>query len=144
MSYFSPPPGSVFFFPREPWKYAREHFEKNAREYFFLPVNNLQKCSREQWKSTREQEKKCPWTSEVAVNHEKCVKSAREPHESARENVQKSARERLFLPVNFVQKVPVNVKMCPWKFLKIWGSRVLSRFTGKKKHWTGRLVITVH
>ena len=40
-------------------------------------------------------------------------KSAREPHKSARENVQKSARERILLPVNFVQKVPVNAKMCP-------------------------------
>ena len=42
----------------------------------------------------------------------KAQKSAREPPKSARENAQKSARERLLLPVNFVQKVPVNVKMC--------------------------------
>ena len=60
-------------------------------------------------------------------------KSAREPHESARENVQKSARERLLLPVNLVQKVPVNVKMCPWKFSKIEVHGHFQGSRGKKK-----------
>ena len=60
----------------------------------------------------------------MAVNNEKCVpvnyriareqkKSPREPHKSARENVQKSVCDCILLPVNFLQKVPVNAKMCP-------------------------------
>ena len=58
---------------------------------------------------------------------------ARELLKSARENVQKSARERNHWPVNLRHKVPVNAKMCPWRSSENWGSRALLRFTGKKK-----------
>ena len=116
-----------------------------------MPVNILKKMpvniffAREQmtkmWPWTV---KKYPWTGKkVSVNFRsgrEPQKSAREPHKWARENVQKNAPERILLPVNFVQNVPVNAKMCPWKFLKKWGSRALSRFTGKKNNtaWTGK------
>ena len=43
---------------------------------------------------------------------------ARELRKSARENVQKSTRERNHLPVNLREKVPVNAKMCPCRSSK--------------------------
>ena len=121
---------SVFFFPREPSKYAREHFEKNAREYFFLPVNKWQKCGREQWKSTREQEKRCPWTSEVAVNHKKVPVN------------------HINVPVKKSKKMPVNASSCPWILSKMcpwtqkcarekfWKSGVHGHFQGSREKKT--------
>ena len=61
---------------------------------------------------------------------------ARELPKSARENVQKSARERTPLPVNILKK-------CPWTQKSAretcWKNDVHGHFwcsRGKKKHWT--------
>ena len=51
---------------------------------------------------------------------------------TAREYIQKTARERINLPVNFPKKVPVNAKKYPWTLRENWRSRALLRFTGKK------------
>ena len=57
---------------------------------------------------------------------------------SARENIQKSARERKNLPVNFSKKCPWTQKHAREHFWKsevhghFWGSRVKKKNTGSK------------
>ena len=83
-------------------------------------MDNFQKCAREQLKSTREQEKKCPWTSKVAVNHANCVPVN---FRNCLRATKKVPVNHTKVPVKTFKKVPVNEKMCPWKLSKKWGSR---------------------
>ena len=89
------------------------------------------KSAREPCKCPWKHVKICPWTSKSVREHS--IFFAREPQKRARENVQKIARERNHLPVNFPWKVPVNQKKCPWTSSKKQGSRALLMLTGEKK-----------
>ena len=133
-------PHSVFFFPREPRKSAREQFCKSAREHFEparerfntnLPVNP---------KSARELLKKCPWISKLPVNifKKKCpwtyenwpwttkfhhfwyfwAKSARERRKVPVKISKIYAREPRKVHVKTSKKVPVNATACPWIFFQ--------------------------
>ena len=48
------------FFPREPQKYAREHFHKSVREYFACAREYKNENVPVNLTSAREQSKKCP------------------------------------------------------------------------------------
>ena len=49
-----------FFFPREPQKNAREHFQKSAREYFACAREYKKQNVPVNGRSAREPSKKCP------------------------------------------------------------------------------------
>ena len=52
------PLSSVFFFPREPQKSAREHFKKSPREHFAIAREHFKKSPREHFAIAREHKKK--------------------------------------------------------------------------------------
>ena len=54
----------------------------------------------------------CPWTINSVREHS--IFFAHDSWKSARENAQKSARERDHLPVNFRKKVPVKIFQNTW------------------------------
>ena len=76
--------GSVFFFPRETFRSARDIFRKSAREFKKVPVKkNPEFCP---WKLTIARDKllkKCPWKMKSA--RDKFWNFARDKTKSARD-----------------------------------------------------------